>query len=85
MYFELRKQIRFPSAVASQKASYTHKRSATDYMPPSTYTYKKFEYPPEAMSRRIGFKNITQTDAKLYLEKREQHRKTYFESRFAKK
>jgi hypothetical protein len=54
-------------------------------MPPSTYTYKKFEYPPEAMSRRIGFKNITQTDAKLYLEKREQHRKTYFESRFAKK
>lgn len=72
MYFELRKHMRFPSAISTQAASYRHTRSGYGQAP--KYKYKAFKYPSDA---RTGTMNLTVDQCRDYLEKREQHRKTH--------
>jgi hypothetical protein len=81
MHFQLRKYLRFPSANSTQKASYMATRAGYgDHDKPK---YKPFSYPEEVMMRsKYGTRNLTEAQAKDYLETREQFRKTYHDSVF---
>ena len=70
MHFQLRKYLRFPSANSTQKAQYTTTRAGWGEQP--KYETAMFKYPDSVMRQsKYGVNNLTEGQAKDYLETRE--------------